>query len=237
MLKLKDQFKERKEEILEKVISCYLEKGAPIASEFLVMRYKLKISPATIRNEFQKLSKEGYLYKCHISSGRIPTDKALKYFVNKILHSQEVDYWKMKWKERIQTRIEVLKDLEKLTDFIASETKSFSFFYFPKREMIIKKGIKNLFWFLEDEKQESYNKMIEKVAECLDNFDRVIRKIEIDEIPLVLIGRENPLVSVDNLSFIVDKGKLRPVMIGILGYKRMPYHRNIGLLEAVSEFI
>lgn len=230
-----EEFKKRKQDILEKVVSCYLEKGEPIASEFLVMRYHLKISPATIRNEFQELSKEGYLYKCHISSGRIPTDKALKLFIENILESKEINIWKKRWLEKIKERIKALNDLEKTIDFLANETRAFSFFYSPYKETIIKKGLKYLFGFLDEDLEDLKYKVIEKLAESLEDFDDQIRRIRIKEWPIIYIGKENPVVKVDNLSFIINRGKSQPLIFGILGNKRMPYERNLGLLEAMSE--
>ncbi|MGC8880890.1 MAG: hypothetical protein ACP5OX_01285 [Minisyncoccia bacterium] len=235
MVILEAEFKNRKKEILEKVVSCYLEKGQPIASEFLVMRYHLKISPATIRNEFQELSKDGYLYKCHISSGRIPTDKALKFFIGKILNGKEVEVWKRRWYEKMKEKIRVLNNLERTIDFLANETRAFSFFYLPEEEMVVKKGMKYLFGFLDEELEKIDCHLIKNLAESLENFDNQIRKIEINSWPVIYIGKENPLVRADNLSFLINHARSKPLIFGILGSKRMPYERNLGLLQAMAE--
>lgn len=237
MVIIKAEFKNRKKEILEKVVSCYLEKGEPIASEFLVMRYRLKVSPATIRNEFQELSRQGYLYKCHISSGRIPTDKALKVFIEEILERGEIENWKRRWLERIKTKERILRDLEKTIDFLANETRAFSFFYFPEKEMVIKKGMKYLFGLIEKEWDDMNRHLIERLAESIEEFDEQIKKIELKQWPIVYIGKENPIVKVENLSFLINRGHSRPLVFGILGHKRMPYERNLGLLEAMAEIL
>lgn len=63
---------------LEQIIQEYLRVREPIGSEMLKSSLSLKISSATIRNYFKDLMKEGALVQSHISSGRIPTEMALK---------------------------------------------------------------------------------------------------------------------------------------------------------------
>jgi transcriptional regulator of heat shock response len=237
MVVLKQGFQNRKKDILEKVINLYIEKGEPIASEFLVIRYHLDLSPATIRNEFEELSKEGYLYKCHISSGRLPTNKALKFFIRNIFERNEIDEWKRRWIKKIRERLKMLKNLEKVVEFLSEETKSFSFCYIEDEKVIIKKGLKYIFSSIEEEIDESKLNLLEKIAESLENFDNEIRKLEIKESPLIYIGKENPIIKVDNLSFLLSRPSLERGVFGILGRKRMPYQRNLGLLEAIREII
>lgn len=72
--------------ILEQIIREYVNNPEPIGSENLRLKLGIKISSATIRNYFNKLSEEGALTKVHLSSGRIPTNRALKlYWSNKLL--------------------------------------------------------------------------------------------------------------------------------------------------------
>ena len=47
----------------------------------LVEKYKLDISPATVRNEMMALEEEGYIMQPHTSAGRIPTEKAYNLFL------------------------------------------------------------------------------------------------------------------------------------------------------------
>jgi len=80
MINLKD----RNSFILKALIKEYTRTGEPVASEILNVKYQLGVSSATIRNDFAILAEEGYLYKPYISSGRIPTDKAWKFFIDTI---------------------------------------------------------------------------------------------------------------------------------------------------------
>ncbi len=66
--------------ILENIIREYLKNPEPIGSEQLRAKLNIKISSSTIRSYFKKLEDGGFLMQIHISSGRIPTNSALKNF-------------------------------------------------------------------------------------------------------------------------------------------------------------
>ena len=71
--------------ILNAIIKAYLEDHLPIGSSELQAKMAIEISASTIRSYFQKLSNDGILMQLHISSGRIPTKKALKdYWIEKL---------------------------------------------------------------------------------------------------------------------------------------------------------
>jgi len=75
----------KREIILESIIKEYLKSKEPIGSSELQGRMTLNISPSTIRIYFKQLSLEGALVQLHVSSGRVPTEKALvDYWVNRL---------------------------------------------------------------------------------------------------------------------------------------------------------
>jgi len=75
----------KREIILESIIKEYLKSKSPIGSSELQERMTLDISPSTIRIYFKRLSEEGSLVQLHVSSGRIPTEMALRnYWMSKI---------------------------------------------------------------------------------------------------------------------------------------------------------
>lgn len=73
---------ERKATILKAIVGSYIKFAEPVGSMSLAKQYDLGISSATIRNEMSELEKLGYLTKIHTSSGRIPSDKAYRFYVN-----------------------------------------------------------------------------------------------------------------------------------------------------------
>lgn len=76
----------RKVTILKAIISSYIDNAEAVGSRTISKKYELGVSPATIRNEMSDLEEMGFLIQPHASAGRIPTDKAYRYYVD--------DLWK-----------------------------------------------------------------------------------------------------------------------------------------------
>ena len=89
--------KARKEKILRWVVQQYVETRRPVGSQMIADGVLKDVSSATIRNIKAELEQEGYLYQPHTSGGRIPTDKAYRYYVDYLANVQ-----KMAAKEREQ---------------------------------------------------------------------------------------------------------------------------------------
>lgn len=76
---------EREHHVLEAVIRTYVETAEPAGSRTVVRRYRLGISPATVRNTMSDLEEKGYLFHPHTSSGRVPTDLAYRHYVDTLM--------------------------------------------------------------------------------------------------------------------------------------------------------
>ena len=81
---------ERKQTILYAVVREYIENAEPVGSAVIDSKYKLNVSPATIRNEMAFLEESGYLTHPHTSAGRIPTDKGYRFFVDHLMRQEEL---------------------------------------------------------------------------------------------------------------------------------------------------
>ena len=75
---------DRKYFILGAVLRSYIESAEPIGSRTLQRDFDMDISAATIRNEMSDLEHLGYLIKAHTSSGRIPSSRAYRWYVDEI---------------------------------------------------------------------------------------------------------------------------------------------------------
>jgi heat-inducible transcriptional repressor len=71
----------RHREILIAVIREYIDSAEPVGSRVLARRHFRSLSPATIRNAMADLEEMGYLAQPHTSAGRVPTDKAYRFYV------------------------------------------------------------------------------------------------------------------------------------------------------------
>ena len=80
---------ERQEKLLNFLIKEYISSAEPVSSKALKKVTDLDVCGATIRNDLQVLTKEGYIEQPHTSAGRIPTKKAYKHFADKVADEQE----------------------------------------------------------------------------------------------------------------------------------------------------
>ena len=87
---------ERKIKILQAIITDYINNGEPVGSRTIAKKYDLGISSATIRNEMSDLEEMGYIEHIHTSSGRKPSDKGYRLYVDRLMEltklSNEEEY-------------------------------------------------------------------------------------------------------------------------------------------------
>jgi transcriptional regulator of heat shock response len=235
MRNFNSKLKNRQRGILQKLVKSYIRKGEPIASQFLFIHYNFDVSSATIRNDFQELTEEGYLYQFHISGGRIPTDKAWRFFVQMISEDDDtINQWRTRWERILKQKVKLTNDWEKVVNFLSEESQSLGFCYLKANDEVKKSGLKYVFSGLLKDFPSSLN-LIPEIAESLENLDAQIRKVRIEDKPLVFIGRDNPFINSDEFSAVLAKTRHSNNILGILGNKRMPYERNISLLSALAE--
>ena len=82
---------DRKQKILRSVISTYIATGEPVGSKALMDMTELHVSSATIRSEMLELERLGLLCKPHTSAGRIPSEEGLRYYVQALDNSYQLD--------------------------------------------------------------------------------------------------------------------------------------------------
>ncbi|WP_291258624.1 heat-inducible transcriptional repressor HrcA [Fusobacterium sp.] len=81
---------DREELVLNAIVNYYLTFGDTIGSRTLVKKYGIDLSSATIRNVMADLEDMGFIAKTHTSSGRIPTDKGYKYYLEELLKVEKL---------------------------------------------------------------------------------------------------------------------------------------------------
>ncbi|RNE49591.1 heat-inducible transcriptional repressor HrcA [Corynebacterium alimapuense] len=74
----------RRQEVLRAIVADYIHSQEPVGSKSLLERHQLNVSSATIRNDMAVLESEGLIAQQHASSGRIPTEKGYRQFVDHI---------------------------------------------------------------------------------------------------------------------------------------------------------
>lgn len=79
---------DRKIKILQAIINDYIRTGEPVGSRTIAKNYDLGVGSATIRNEMADLEDMGYLEQPHASSGRVPSSKGYRLYVDKLMDNQ-----------------------------------------------------------------------------------------------------------------------------------------------------
>jgi heat-inducible transcriptional repressor len=75
----------RQETILGLTVQEFIANKQPVGSQYLVVKFDLPMSSATVRSEMAALEELGYLDHPHTSAGRIPTEEGYRYFVQRLI--------------------------------------------------------------------------------------------------------------------------------------------------------
>ena len=125
---------DRKKELLKEIVENYVKTVKPVGSNSLCK--KLKCSSATIRNEMAMLESMGYIEKNHISSGRIPSEKGYKYYVENLMKPKDLtgeDMLKLqtifsnkelKVNDAVAKCMEIISDLTNYTSVVLGKSSS-----------------------------------------------------------------------------------------------------------------
>ncbi|OGY09921.1 MAG: hypothetical protein A2782_04435 [Candidatus Blackburnbacteria bacterium RIFCSPHIGHO2_01_FULL_43_15b] len=81
---------QRQIQILKNIVEEYIKTADPVGSDNLDRKFSLGISPATIRNEMATLTSLGYLRQPHPSAGRIPSPRAMKFYVDQLMQEKQL---------------------------------------------------------------------------------------------------------------------------------------------------
>lgn len=84
------ELNERRIRLLKAIVEEYVRTAEPVGSKNLVRRYKLRLSPATVRNEMAFLVEGGFLDQPHTSAGRIPAPMGLRYYIRTLMEEEEM---------------------------------------------------------------------------------------------------------------------------------------------------
>src|ERR1700689_3841776 len=83
-----DVLNERAQRLLRVLVQNYIRDGEPVGSRTLSRESGLALSSATVRNVMSDLEELGFVSSPHTSAGRVPTDKAYRFFVDSLLWAQ-----------------------------------------------------------------------------------------------------------------------------------------------------
>ncbi|MDD3386754.1 MAG: hypothetical protein PHU17_02400 [Candidatus Pacebacteria bacterium] len=221
---------ERQEEIIKLLVKEYIKNAEPISSKFLSEKYDFGICPSSLRIEFQILIREGYLEQPHTSAGRVPTDKAYRFFVDNLKEEYEE-----KIEEELEEIIRGIKDhyriASEITKYLSVHSSGFAIFSFSDKDIIIKEGFEEIY---KNPEAKDFS-FIQGFIDYMKNIESNIKEIT----PGLYIGGENHAKKAKNITLICSECNLpkQKAFVSILGPKRMDYERNIRLINSLNKVL
>ncbi len=236
-----DDLTNRQTDILRALIKEYTETGEPIGSEMLEKKFKLGVSPATVRNEMVQLAKKGYLRKEYFSAGRVPSAKGFRFYIKYLMKEKdmstgdEVAYKNGIWDERDDTQ----RLLAHATKILAQRTGLLAL-AITDRDDLYYSGVGNLLGLTEFGDITMSRSFFTRLDE-LAFWGKVLAKVHAVEDDLYfMVGDEefnDPMYEQCASIFSEFEGKKTKGIIGILGPKRMGYEVLTPQLKYFSDLI
>ncbi len=232
---------QRQIDILKTIITEYTESAEPVGSEILEKKYKLGVSPATIRNEMVGLAKKGYLIKSHFSSGRIPSPKGFRFYIKNLMKEKEltttdeVTYKNSVWDERAESHrllSQAAKTLSQKTGLLSLVATNLGDVYYSGMANLLSKPE----FFDLDLSRMLFGRLDEVHfwIRILDQFDQLHEDI------LFTLGEDDfrdPLFDICASVFGEFEGQKLKGIIGVVGPKRMYYETVTPQIKYFSSLI
>lgn len=231
---------ERQINILRTIVEEFTETAQPVGSVSLENKYRLGVSPATLRNEMAILEEKGLLSQPHTSSGRIPTPMAIKFYVNELMKereisvAEEVNVKSRVWDHRFN-RDDLLREA---TRVLAERTKALCVATTDNGQTF-HSGYAHVFNVIEFEENLDITReifdLLESHQRLYDIFGRAVSSNPIH----ILVGDEmgrslfQPVSCIFADLCIGDKRG----SIGIIGSSRQEYDRNIPMVRFVANLV
>lgn len=126
---------ERAQNLLKKLVEAYIREGQPVGSRILARDSGLDLSAATIRNVMADLEELGLVTSPHTSSGRVPTAKGYRLFIDSLLTMKPIQSGEV---ERLRHELQGKNSIENIMDtvsgFLSTVTHMAGIVTIPKRE-------------------------------------------------------------------------------------------------------
>lgn len=236
----------------------------PVSSGRVHKETDIEAGPATIRHIMGELDENGFLEQPHVSGGRVPTDKAYRYFVNYLMRIEESggadktvkeinggdSFEEMnpvrnpcgEWRSSHELLSVITRAAEQwgiisngMNKTISEATKLFTIMAdFGRKKQLNFYGVQRLL----DEPEFADGELLYNFAGLFDNLYEIadIYRRRINE-ETIFIGKENPLKETRMMSVVGGKIKNREknAVLLIIGPRRMNYEYNCSILRYFFE--
>jgi len=230
---------ERQIQIIKTIVEEFTQTAEPVGSVTLENKYRLGVSPATLRNEMAVLEEKGFLSQPHTSAGRIPTPMALKFYVQELMKekdmsvAEEVNVKSRVWDHR-NNPDDLLREATKV---LAERTRSLCVASTDQGRSF-HSGYANIFNSAEFEDLDVAKEilvLLDQNQRLADIFGRAAGNSPIH----ILIGDEMGFSVYRPVSCVFADLQIggRRGSLGIIGPSRQEYDRNIPMVRFVANLI
>lgn len=231
---------ERQSQLLAAIIEEFISTALPVGSKQVVDSGKFQVSGATVRNEMQVLSDEGFIEQPHVSAGRVPTAKGYRMYVKEHMTPTKYEAQVRAKFTSLKEQYFQQKDQERAYEAVALLTHmapNIAFATVPHKHRVYYLGLSNA---LRQPEFRTNPVLASGIAEVLEeHLSNLLEQFEIDEQVRYYIGEGDILPQIESCSMMVTTYKVRgnPGVIGILGPMRMDYAYNTVALEMIAELL
>lgn len=200
---------DRRQNILKIIVEDYIKTARPVGSEYVAK--KLNCSSATVRNEMMYLEEVGLLEKTHISSGRVPSEKGYRYYVDELMTPKDMtreDMLKLQTifknntlvlSDAIKKSIEIVTEITNYTSVVLGNTSSINRL---KKVEVIPLGDNKIITMIITDKGHVEHKMMIipsnisslEVKQTVDLINKLLIGTPIDEISSKLEFEVKPII-------------------------------------------
>ncbi len=114
----------RRDKVLKLIVEHFIKTAQPVGSKTLIEEYGLNYSSATIRSEMNALEVDGYLEKTHTSSGRVPSSKGYRYYIDNLRERSVSDEFKYQMQTILDQKVQSIEEVIKESCEILSQMTS-----------------------------------------------------------------------------------------------------------------
>lgn len=236
-----DALSARQIQILKLLIDEYIETAEPVGSESLDKKYNLGVSPATIRNEMSTLIRAGFLKQIHTSSGRVPTPKAMKLYVDQLMEEKQMSLAEeVKAKEGVDKgKGDIDRLMNEATHALALQTGSLAVAAVDSYDKIWHAGYANVF-----QNPEFADMMVcESLFSMIDEVERIndlmFHRADTGSLMDVLFGEELSWPNLSPVSIVTTHFNVygKKGALGVVGPARLSYPRVVPILRYFGSLI
>jgi len=232
---MSDALTARQTQILKSLIDEYIETAEPVGSENLEKKYTMGVSPATIRTEMHALTDMGYLRQPHTSAGRVPSPKAMKFYIDQLMDERQMSLVdEVKVKEKVaEGRDDIDKILEEATRSLANTTRSLAVGAVNDEDKLWHSGFGNIFNNPEFEDFRATASLFSSLDEIKKMHELFFQRMTGNSPVEVIFGEELGWPGFNPIGVVGTRFELlgRNCALGVIGPVRLPYPRVIPIMR------